>query len=62
MPPGGEATKASFNEAEALKPRIPAVTGLVWLIKAQGINEAEALKPRIHRFKAKSTITDVRLQ
>ena len=38
----------SFNEAEALKPRIPEITR--WPPDGKNrFNEAEALKPRIHK-------------
>ena len=40
-------TEPSFNEAEALKPRILAVQNSIHAIAAISFNEAEALKPRI---------------
>ena len=38
-----------FNEAEALKPRIPGVSAGVSDIRIKRFNEAEALKPRIRQ-------------
>ena len=37
-----------FNEAEALKPRIPTLVSDSGDYPYTGFNEAEALKPRIH--------------